>query len=104
MAELRTPKENGTVCPAMMDEYYDYKLSGDAGKHCSCALTNKRCTGIVIADPDDQSSQFFSRGKCMVDDDKLKECPVYGASKETFRGLVKDKADKELNEKLKNMQ
>lgn len=104
MAKLRTPAGLGLICPAMINEKYEYELSGDAGRNCTCAITDKRCTGVVVADPDDQSSQFFSRGKCMIDDDKLKDCPVYGSSKETFRNLIKDRADKELNEKLKNLQ
>lgn len=104
MVKLRTPASFGLICPFMINESYEYELSGDAGRNCTCAIIDKRRTGVVVADPDDQSSQFFSRGKCMIDDDKLKDYPVYGSTKETFRNLIKDRADKEINYKLKNLQ
>ena len=36
----------------------------------------------------------------MVSQDGLKRCPVYGVSKETLAQIIKDKAEKELQEKL----
>lgn len=99
MEDLITP-QIGTTCPAMTNENYGYHLSGDCKQFCICSLTNKQCTGIRVADPDDASSQFFSRGKCMVSQKGLKSCPVYGVSKETFAQIIKDKAEKELQEKL----
>jgi hypothetical protein len=99
----KTP-EIGKTCPAMTNEYYDYKLSGDAGKHCTCKLNNIRCIGIVVVDLDDQSSQFFSRGKCQLVESKITDCPVYGASKKTIGRIIKEKAEKELKEKLKGIE
>jgi len=57
-----------------------------------------------VVDLDDQSSQFFSRGKCQVVEKDLKKCPVYGASKETIALIIKEKAQKELEEKLKGIE
>jgi hypothetical protein len=103
MEDLITP-QIGTTCPAMTNENYDYHLSGDCRQFCICSLTNKPCLGIYIADPEDRSTQFFSRGKCLVSQKALKTCPVYGASKETFAQIIKDKSQKELDEKLKALQ
>jgi hypothetical protein len=59
---------------------------------------------VVVDDPDDQSSRFFSRAKCMIDENRLKRCPIYGiASKKTISTILKDKTQKELNEKLKKL-
>ena len=102
MNELRIP-QIGTTCPALTNENYDYHLSGDCRKFCICTLNNQPCTGRRIEDPNNQSSQFFSRGRCMIDDAGLKKCPVYGSSKETFAKIIKDKMQKELEEKLKNI-
>ena len=99
----KTP-EVGKTCPAMTNEYYDYKLSGDAATHCQCKLNDRLCVGISVVDLDDQSSQFFSRGKCQVVEKDLKKCPVYGASKETIALIIKEKAQKELEEKLKGIE
>lgn len=56
--------------------------------------------GIVIDDPDNRSSPFFSRGKCMVDKDAINQCPVYGCSKEIFASIIREKMEKELEVKL----
>ena len=90
----------GTTCPALTDENYEYELSGDAGKHCQCILNKKRCIAIHVVDPDDQSSQFFSRCKCQLDRDDLKDCPVYGGSKETIKLLAREKLQKDNDEKM----
>jgi len=101
--KIKKPKI-GSVCPAMINENYGYHLSGDAGKFCTCSLTNKRCIGIVVADPDDQSSQFFSRGRCIVDKHEIKKCPLYGVvSKELIVSILKDKAKLVLEEKIKEI-
>jgi hypothetical protein len=39
----------------------------------------------------------------MISQSGLKSCPVYGASKETFAQIIKDKMQKELDEKLKGV-
>lgn len=93
----------GTTCPGLTNEDYEYHLSGDAAKYCQCKLTNTLCKGIIIDDPDDQSSEFFSRGKCCVDMDRIKKCPLYGCSKEVFVMVIKEKMAKELDEKLAGM-
>jgi hypothetical protein len=39
----------------------------------------------------------------MVSINGLKSCPVYGISKETFVSILKDKMQKELDDKLRNL-
>jgi hypothetical protein len=51
------------VCPALTNENYDYMLSGDCLSHCTCMLNDRRCIGFDVVDPEDRSSQFFSKGK-----------------------------------------
>ena len=68
----KTP-EIGTTCPALYKEDYGYHLSGDCTKFCLCILNDMKCIGRVISDPDDQSSQFFSRGKCSIDMEQIKK-------------------------------
>lgn len=91
------------ICPALTNENYEYHLSGDCNKFCICSLNNLPCKGRIIQDPEDASSNFFSRGKCVIDKDKIKTCPAYGLSKESFILIIKDKAQKELDGKLKNI-
>jgi hypothetical protein len=93
--------EIGTTCPALSKENYDYMLSGDCEEFCICSVNGHKCAGRTIEDPLDYSSQFFSRGMCNIDFEKIKRCPLYGVSKETFALIVKDRMEKELNEKLK---
>jgi len=69
--------EKGITCPALTKENYEYHLSGDAASFCICILNELPCKGRVIRDPDHQSSQFFSRGKCVIDMDKIITCPMY---------------------------
>lgn len=102
MKDLITPAI-GTTCAALINENYDYHLSGDCDPFCICILNGRACHGRVIEDPDDQSTRFFSRGKCLISQSGLKSCPIYGASKETFVQIIKDKAQKELEEKLKSV-
>lgn len=100
MDDLYTP-EIGTTCPALSNENYEYHLAGDCKVYCICTLNDQPCKGRVISDPEDRSSQFFGRGKCMISKSGLKSCPAYGLSKETFTLIVKDKMQKELEQKLK---
>lgn len=102
MSIIKNPKI-GKTCPVMIKENYDYHLSGDAAKFCVCSLNNKPCLGVVVSDPDEQSSQFFSRGKCMIDTERIKRCPVYGATKEIFELIIKNQIAKELEIKLQNL-
>jgi hypothetical protein len=90
-----------TTCPALINENYEYHLSGDCRKYCSCMIHNKQCIGIYIEDPEDRSNHFFSRAKCAIDTEEIKKCPLYGSSKAQFIQLVKEKSQKELDEKLK---
>lgn len=96
----RITPEIGKTCPALTNENYEYHLSGDAADHCKCTLNDLPCKGRVVVDPEDKSSQFFSRGKCMIDTEKIKECPLYGASAETIKGIAKERLEKEMNDKL----
>jgi len=89
------------ICPALTNENFEYHLSGDCGQYCICSLTNKVCVGVDIDDPDDQSSQFFSRAKCIIDEDMLSTCPVYGCDSETIKLILKNKAKNELENKLR---
>jgi hypothetical protein len=93
----------GTTCPALYKEDYEYHLSGDCAVFCLCILNDEKCKGRVIDDPDDQSSQFFSRGRCDIDLDKIKKCPLYGMSKDTFQTILKEKTQKELDDKLNHL-
>lgn len=102
MEDLTTPKI-GTTCPGLIEENYDYHLSGNCQKFCLCMLNNQPCKGRRIEDPENRSSHFFSRGKCMISQSGLKSCPVYGASKETFVTIIKEKMQKELDEKIKSI-
>jgi len=102
MEDLTTP-QIGTTCPALTNENYEYRLSGDCKPFCICSLNDQPCTGRSIEDPEDRSSNFFSRGKCMISQRGLKRCPVFGASNETFAQIIKDKMQKELDEKLKHI-
>ena len=86
----------GSTCKALSNENYEYHLSGDARKYCVCAITKLECKGRIIHDPKENSSQFFSRGKCAIDTDTIKECPAYGLSKETFIDIMKSRADAEI--------
>lgn len=99
MKNLITPQK-GATCPALTNENYEYHLSGDAASFCVCTLNDLGCKGRVIEDPDDQSSQFFSRGKCMIDTEKIKTCPMFGCTAETFKNVLKDKMQKEMKDKL----
>ena len=95
--------EKGTICPALIKEDYEYHL-GNAAEFCICTLNNEGCKGRVISDPDDLSSQFFSRGKCSIDMEKIKRCPVYGCSASTLKLILKEKLEKEMNEKLNSIE
>jgi len=95
-SDLITP-QIGTTCPALKKEDYEYHLSGDCTSYCICLLTNKPCIGRRIADPQDRTSQFFSRAKCMISQKGLHDCPIYGVSKDLFVEIFKDKANQEIN-------
>jgi hypothetical protein len=98
-----TPKI-GTTCPALTNENYEYHLSGDAyNKFNKCMLNGRTCVGVRVTDPEDASNRFFSRGKAHIDMDDIKKCPVYGSSKEVIELIVKEKAKKELEDKLNQL-
>ena len=90
----------GATCPALTDENYEYHLSGDSAKFCRCSINDESCVGMVVRDDEDRSSRFFSRGRCWIDTERIKRCPIYGVSKETFTAIIKDRAQRELDEKL----
>lgn len=90
----------GKICNGLIKEDYDYHLSGDCLDYCHCVVTNKRCIGIEVDDPDDQSSQFFSRGKNIPNEKKLLKCPMFGLSVETFQTIVKERLVKEMEMKV----
>jgi hypothetical protein len=58
---------------------------------------------MTVQDPNDQSSQFFSRGKNVPVESKLKTCPMYGLSVETFQLIVKEKSENDLKQKLNSI-
>ncbi len=91
------------ICPALKNENYEYMLSGDCMSYCTCMINNQRCIGFKVEDPEDRTSQFFSRGKNVLDKEKIKKCPVYGSSKETVAMIIKERHERELNEKLKQI-
>lgn len=93
----------GQTCPALTKENYECALSGDLGNRYICALTDKPCIAKVYADPDNQSSEFFSRAKVMLDPKRFDDCPCYGISKDTFKTILKERSDKKLQEKLNNL-
>ena len=93
----------GATCPALTDENYEYHLSGDSAKFCRCTINDEPCVGMVVRDDEDQSSRFFSRGRCWIDMKAIKKCPLYGVSKETFHSIIRDRAERELDEKLKTV-
>lgn len=95
--EKQTP---GTICPALSNEDYDYKLSGDFKTNCICIITGKKCLGKTIQDPEDQSSQFFSRGRIIMVEEKLNQCPCYGISKDILKIILQERLDKENEIKL----
>ena len=99
MEKLRQPVV-GTTCPALTDENYEYHLSGDSAKFCRCSINDEPCVGMVVRDDEDRSSRFFSRGRCWIDMEEIKTCPIYGVSKETFEAIIRDRAQRELDEKL----
>ena len=102
--KLFTTPEIGKTCPALMDENYGYHLSGDAySKYNKCMLNGRTCMGIVVTDPDDQSTRFFRRGKPSIDLDEIKKCPVYGSSKETIKAILQDKNRQEMDKKLEQL-
>ena len=41
-------------------------------------ITGGDCIGKTVQDPEYQSSQFFSRGKVVMDVAKGEKCPLYG--------------------------
>ena len=90
----------GKICNGLIKEDYEYRLSGDSLDYCLCVVTNKRCVGIDVEDPEDRSSQFFSRGKNVPNDKKLKKCPMFGLSVETFQQIVKERLTMEMDERL----
>lgn len=93
----------GITCPALYKEDYDYHLSGDCDDYCRCIINDEPCKGREIEDPEDRSSQFFSRGRCIINMEEIKKCPMYGMSKETFQTILKERTEKELNEKLNHL-
>ena len=94
----------GTICNGLINEDYEYHLSGDCSSFCKCILTDKYCIGMTVQDPEDQSSQFFSRGRNIPDEGRLKKCPMYGLSKKTFKMIVKEKETIRMEKKLKSLE
>jgi len=100
MKDSYVPGTYGSTCPALINENYDYHLSGDCDEFCRCIINGKKCIGRVIEDRDDASTQFFSRAMCLMNEDLLNKCPMYGLSKETFALIIKEKLQLEMDKKL----
>ena len=93
----------GTTCPALYKENYKYHLSGECTKFCICLISGKACKGRAIADTESRTSQFFSRAKCLINEKKIKKCPLFGSSKELFLDLLKKKSQDKLEKKIKHI-
>lgn len=99
----KIPKDVANIlreCSALTKVDRDYHLSGDCEEFFICGITGRACIVREISDPDDQSSQFFSRAKCSFDPDEAANCPAYGIDKETQKILLKARADAEHKERL----
>lgn len=83
-------------CLAMTNVDFDYKLSGDCKDYCVCSITGKHCIGVIVADPDDASSRFFSRAKNIVDPDRMVKCPCNGLSKETLAVIMRERLEQKI--------
>lgn len=90
-------------CNALIKEIFKYQFSEDCNNSCLCSLTNLRCIAIEIADPENRSSQFFSRAKNIFNKNKAQYCPLYGQSEEKIKELMIEKIKKENDEKLSNI-
>lgn len=91
-------------CPGLINENYEDHLSEDCSPFCKCTITGRDCIGKTVQDPEYQSSQFFSRGKVVMEVTKGEKCPLYGASKEIISSVLKDRAERDLKEKLRNLE
>lgn len=100
--EKQIPKI-GTTCSALINEDYQYHLSGDCNKFCICSITDKPCLGREISDDKDRSSQFFSRARCGIVKEKLYRCPAYGLFKEMTTQLIELRQKTILQEKLEKL-
>lgn len=99
---LITP-EVGSTCPALSNENYEYHLFDDAGEYCICNVTEKPCIGRVVIDIENRSSRFFAKGKCMINVERLNNCPLFGAPKNVVKEVIKARNEKELNKKIKKL-
>lgn len=102
MSKIKKPVA-GTICNGLINEDYEYHLSGDCADFCKCVLTDKHCIGMEVDDPEGLSSQFFSRGRNIPNENRLKGCPTYGLSSDTFVQILKEKTEVALNNKLNNL-
>lgn len=103
MKDLYTPTKKGTTCPALDNENYKYHLSEDCDQFCKCMINNRPCVGRNISDPDNQSSDFFSRAKCQISISAIGKCPLYGLSSRLFVEIIREKTQLELEKKLSKM-
>jgi len=99
MSNYKEPKV-GETCPAMINEDYEYHLSGDCLSYCTCLLNDEQCVGIVRVDDDDRSSEFFSRARNRFDEEAINRCPMYGVSAETIKQFIIEKANTEMEKKI----
>ena len=95
--------EAGTTCHALINENYETMLSGECNKFCTCAITERQCSGAYIDDSEDASSQFVSRARNHMSNRRLNSCPMYGLSREIYVLAVKERAQKKLEETLSKM-
>lgn len=95
--------EAGTTCHALINENYETMLSGECHKYCTCAITEKQCSGAYLQDDEDASSRFVSRARNHMSQFRLNSCPMYGLSREIYILAVKERAQKKLEETLSKM-
>ena len=84
------------ICTALTNENYEYRLSGDNNDYCICTLNDRKCIGIDVEDPNNQSSQFFSKGKNVINEKNMQNCPAYGCTKEVITLILEGKTKNKL--------
>ena len=91
------------ICNGLIKEDYEYHLSGDCFEFCHCVITNERCPGIIVEDPENRLSQFFSRAKNVPDNSRLNKCPLFGSSAGLIKQIAKERILREAEERINSI-